>query len=395
MKNSIGKQDVADSSEHLCLPWLWAVCAFENLIHTNPLYVVGEDALLYQQRLASDIATFAKEAHKLDYELKSVWSTDNKIVRDSPTMLLRSFPADAPRNFPILINAPYAGHSATITDFSPDQSLVRSLIRNGLTNIYVTDWKSATEAMKDFSIDTYLQDLNDTVDSLGGKVHLIGICQGGWMSSMYAALYPGKVVTLVLGGAPIDTDLGDGAIKKLAHTLPMQFYRDLVEAGGGRLLGKFMLAGWKGMNPTDNYMKKYVELFTHIEEEDYLQHAEIFSRWYETPLDLPGVYYLQAVEWLFKDNLLAKGNFIALGKVIVLKNINIPIYMLAGEADNITPPAQVFAAENYFGTASNHRVKKMVFGGHIGLFMGHKNLNEVWPEISQWILSYDTHELTP
>jgi poly(3-hydroxyalkanoate) synthetase len=64
--------------------------------------------------------------------------------------------------------------------------------------------------------------------------------------------------------------------------------------------------------------------------------------------------------------------------------------MLAGDADEITPAAQVFNAENYFGTPFADRVKKSVPGGHIGLFMGHKILETVWPEICTWILSYES-----
>jgi poly(3-hydroxybutyrate) depolymerase len=67
-------------------------------------------------------------------------------------------------------------------------------------------------------------------------------------------------------------------------------------------------------------------------------------------MDLPGVYYLQAVEWLFQQNRLAKGKFVALGKTLSLKDITVPVYMLAGEADDITPTAQVFDAEKYLGT---------------------------------------------
>ena len=95
---------------------------------------------------------------------------------------------------------------------------MRTLKQNGLGRVYVTDWKSATEAMKDFSIDTYMQDLDAAVDAVGGRAHLVGICQGGWMSAAYAARFPDKVCTLLLGGAPIDTDAGDGAVKKLAHS---------------------------------------------------------------------------------------------------------------------------------------------------------------------------------
>jgi pimeloyl-ACP methyl ester carboxylesterase len=31
------------------------------------------------------------------------------------------------------------------------------------------------------------------IDELGGKVDLIGLCQGGWMALIYAARFPEKV----------------------------------------------------------------------------------------------------------------------------------------------------------------------------------------------------------
>jgi len=345
-------------------------------------------------RVVSDFPKFAEEALKLDYELKPVWATPNTIKQDFRTMLLRDFSEGSVNGLPVIIDAPYAGHSSTIADYSADQSLVRALKINGLDCIYVTDWKSATDAMKDFTIDTYLEDMSAAIDAVGGEVHLIGLCQGGWMSAVYAARFPGKVRTLVLAGAPIDTDMGEGTVKQLAHTLPMGFYRELVATGGGKLLGKFMLAGWKGMNPTSQYMEKYIDLFSHIEDKDYVKRSEEFSRWYESPLDLPGPYYLQSVEWLFKENRLAKGNFVALGTTISLKDVTIPVYMLAGDADDITPAAQVFNAEKYLGTPKDDMVKKLVSGGHIGLFMARKILETVWPDISQWILRHDNVALS-
>lgn len=306
-------------------------------------------------------------------------------------MLLRDFSENNATNIPVIIDAPYAGSSATIADFSPEQSLVRTVKTNGLGRVYVTDWKSATYAMKDFTIDTYLKDLDAAVDAVGGRAHLIGLCQGGWMSAIYAARFPGKVATLVLAGAPIDCDAGMGAVKNLAHTLPMSFYRELVAAGNGILSGKFMLAGWKSLNPTDEYVKKYTDLFNNIDDEAYTKRAEEFARWYETPIDLPGAYYLQAVEWLFKENRLANGTFVALGRTISLKEITIPVYMLAGDDDDITPPAQVVEARHYLGSPKKDMVEKLTAGGHIGLFMGHKNLQDVWPGICKWILSYDKH----
>jgi pimeloyl-ACP methyl ester carboxylesterase len=52
------------------------------------------------------------------------------------------------------------------------------------------------------TIDSYLSDLNVAVDDIGPPVDLIGLCQGGWLSLVYAARFAGKVRRLVLAGAP-------------------------------------------------------------------------------------------------------------------------------------------------------------------------------------------------
>jgi poly(3-hydroxybutyrate) depolymerase len=76
-------------------------------------------------------------------------------------------------------------------------------------------------------------------------------------------------------------------------------------------------------------------------------------------------------------------------KRISLKDITIPVYMLAGEADDITPPPQVFNAVNYLGAPKDKMTKRLVAGGHIGLFMGRKTLETACPEISRWILTHE------
>ena len=58
--------------------------------------------------------------------------------------------------------------------------------------------------MRFLGIDDYLSALNVAVDQIGGKVDLVGLCQGGWMALVYAARFPAKVRKLVLAGAPVD-----------------------------------------------------------------------------------------------------------------------------------------------------------------------------------------------
>lgn len=339
------------------------------------------------RRLFAENLKFAAEAAAIAAPPPPEWATKNRVLLDLDTMRLRDFSRSAAgaRGQPVLIDAPYAGHSSIIADYDKGQSLVETLLDCGLQRVLVTDWKSATEAMKDFGIDTYLADLNVAVDSLGGKVHLVGLCQGGWMSAMFAARFPGKVASLVLAGSPIDAMAGNGAIKKMALKLPLSFFEEMVAAGGGRMLGKFMLAGWKNMHPQQHYLEKYIDLYRHIEDKSYVKRTERFERWYENPIDLPGRWYLQAIVGIFKENRLAKGTFVALGRTISLKDIKIALYLLAGESDDITTPEQVFNAENLVGTPRHEIVKKLTPGGHIGLFMGSRTLQQVWPEIGAWI----------
>jgi poly(3-hydroxybutyrate) depolymerase len=358
------------------VPWFWPMAAAIEL--------GNEGMTMFQDNLR-----YVAEAEKFAAPPKPVWATSNHVLSNLDTMRLRDFSPEGhkPSRTPVLIDAPYAGHSSTIADYANGQSLVKTLQAGGLKHVLVTDWKSATDAMKNFDIDKYLADINTAVDYLGGMVDLIGLCQGGWMSTMYAARFPHKVRTLVLAGAPIDTDAGNGSIKKLSHTLPLSFFEEMVAAGGGRMRGQMMLAGWKNMNPEEQYLGKYLELYQHIEDKNYIQRTETFERWYENPIDLPGAYYLQAIQQIFKENRLAKGQFVGLGKRLSLKDIVCPVYLLAGSEDDITTKEQVFDAEEYLGTPKTQIIKKLASGGHIGLFMGSKTLRQCWPEVACWIQS--------
>lgn len=356
------------------VPWFWPMAAAIEL---------GEKGMtLFQDNLR-----YVANAAEIAAPPQPQWATANHIRLNLDTMRLRDFSPKGNQSaqIPVLIDAPFAGHSSTIADFKVGQSLVETLKANGLEHVLVTDWKSATNAMKDYDIDKYLTDIDTVVDHLGGRVDLVGLCQGGWMGAMYAARFPDKVRSLVLAGAPIDTDAGDGPIKQLAHSLPLSVYQEMVAAGGGCMRGKTMLAGWKNMNPEEQYLGKYLELYQHIEDKNYIKRTQAFEQWYENPVDLPGAYYLQAIEQIFKENRFAKGQFVGLGQRLSLKTIVCPVYLLAGAQDDITTKEQVFDAEKYLGTPKAQIARKLASGGHIGLFMGSETLSKCWPDIAHWI----------
>jgi hypothetical protein len=73
---------------------------------------------------------------------------------------------------PTLIDAPHAGH-AMIADYYDGQSLVQTMLANGIGHVALTDWKSATPDMRDLEVDNYsLKSLSRSRISAPGSILL-------------------------------------------------------------------------------------------------------------------------------------------------------------------------------------------------------------------------------
>jgi poly(3-hydroxybutyrate) depolymerase len=355
------------------VPFLWPLgCALD-----------AETARLDLMRRS---VSFLREFHQTQIERPApAWTTPGSIRCDLTTLRLRDFSVGRDA-VPTLIVAPYAGHSSTIADFHHGQSLVEAFIDEGVGSVAVTDWKSATPEMRHLAIDAYLAELAVCVEELGPRVNLVGLCQGGWLSAMLAARFPMKVASLVLAGAPINTDVGRSQIRECAHAFPMSFFERLVEAGGGTLRGTVMLVGFKGLHPGKHYVEKFVELYENIDDPGFLERFRKFEAWYQHTIDLPGAFYLQAIRELFKENRLVRGEFVALGRTIRLADIRCPLTLLAGESDDITPAEQVLSTAMHVGTPPDRIVRDIAPGGHIGLFMGRRAVADNWRRIARRLI---------
>ena len=110
-----------------------------------------------------------------------------------------------------------------------------------------------------------------------------------------------------------------------------------------------------------------------------------FRDWYAWTLDLPGRFFLEVVEKLYKRNELATGALIALGQQIELAAVTAPMFLLAARDDELVAPPQLFAAERLVGTPACHVRKALAPCRHVGLFMGKTILDEAWPGIVRWL----------
>src|SRR4029079_11259493 len=104
----------------------------------------------------------------------------------------------------------------------------------------VTDWRSATPDTRQLSIDNYLADLNVAIDEIGAPVDLVGLCQGGWLSLVYAARFPGKVRRLVLAGTPVDIATPSD-LSRMVAAMPQPAFEQMVQQGARLVTGAHMV----------------------------------------------------------------------------------------------------------------------------------------------------------
>ncbi|MDA9410231.1 alpha/beta fold hydrolase [Bradyrhizobium sp. CCBAU 45384] len=308
------------------------------------------------------------------------WTTSGTVALELATMRLRDC-ARTRSGQPALVCAPYALHRALIADFASGHSVVQSLQQGGIDRVYLTDWRSATPEMRHLSIDSYLSDLNVAVDEIGAPVDLVGLCQGGWLSLLYAARFPAKVRRLVLVGAPVDLSV-ESRLAQLARNAPEMVYDQLVARGGGNVSGEEMLHVWsKAPGPDD----VAAALQRDLSDEEGTALLARFDRWNSETLNLPGVYYLQIVNWIFRENRIASGQFMALGRAIDLRDVRAPVFLLAGLDDDVVPVAQAFATAKLLGTPPAFIAARSEPSDHLGLFMGARTHAHAWPRIAEWL----------
>lgn len=339
-----------------------------------------------------DVATDAAEWLRIaTLRQRPTWAHESVVVAEWPVARLLDYSvpgaADAAL-VPTLVLPPQAGHGSCIVDYSLEQSQVRTLREAGLTRLWTLDWLPATASTAHCSIEDYVGVLADTVELLGGRVNLVGDCQGGWLAVLYAGLHPEQVNTLTIGGAPIDTHVGDTSLrnwtKLLGRGSELGLYRTLVRLGGGLQKGGTQLLGFKALEPAAE-VERLVQLLLHMDEPEFVTRHQEFTNWFEWTQDVPGAFYLWILRHLFLRNELAGGTLEVGGRRVDLATITCPVFLLAGSADHITPPEQVWALADLVSTPAEDVHRTLVTAGHLGLFMGRQSLQEHWRPLMEQV----------
>ena len=313
------------------------------------------------------------------------WASPNHVRIELDAMRVRDFSVAQGKGCSTLVVAPFALHDARIADLSSGHSLIETLRANGCPRLFLIEWKSATAKTKLRTIDSYLGDLNVAVDDIGPPVDLIGLCQGGWLSLVYAARFTGKVRRLVLAGAPIDVMAEPSIPSAEAKKTPESVIDDMIQAGDGLVLGRTLLDLWPREHDESAFIIDALQFPGPPANEKDHRTVEAFLRWQRRTLDLPGPYFLEVFDGLFRENRIAAGRFRALGRLVDLGELRCPLFLLAGNRDPIATVGQVLAAATLTGARSRDVEKAIAPCGHLALFMGLETLKNEWPRIARWL----------
>lgn len=313
------------------------------------------------------------------------WQTPARLQLELPALRLWDF-SRGDATTPSLIVAPFALHDGGLVDLAPGHSLVGALLRAGRQRLFAAEWKSATTATQNHGIDDLLAALNVMIDEIGTPVDLIGPCQGGWLSLLFALRFPRKVRRVVVAGAPVDVEAEASVLTVPTQDASDADIRHLIELGGGRVEGRRMARLWPREETRERRLCESLQIEAPFGD-DMRETIAAFEAWDARALDLPGPYYRQVIGLLYRENRLARGRFPALGRQVDLRALRQPLFILAGDQDVVAPPAQALAAARLAGGPVETARAPC---GHLALFLGRRTLAEEWPRIAQWLSAEET-----
>ncbi len=269
-------------------------------------------------------------------------------------------------------------------DLQPDRSLIRKLLQKGL-DIYIIDWGYPTKQDMYVTLDDYIDEyINDCVDFItkttpAKKVNLMGICQGGTFSTIYAALYPEKVQNLVTLVTPIDFDTHDALLFSWADYMDADKIAEVFRV----VPGEFLNAGFLMMAPFTLNIRKYVEMIDIMEDREKLLNFLRMEKWIFDSPGQAGAAYSRFIKEMYQQNKLVKGELTINGKKVDLKNIKMPLLNIYASSDHLVPPSSTKPLNDLVG--SDDKSLYEFKGGHIGVFVGSKSQKELAPNISKWL----------
>ncbi|MEX4005015.1 polyhydroxyalkanoate depolymerase [Paraburkholderia sp. EG285A] len=302
----------------------------------------------------------------------------------------------------VLVVAPLSGHHAT---------LLRDTVRTMLPDfdVYITDWLDARHvprASGTFHLNDYVTYVQEFIDYLGSKVHVVAVCQSTvpvvGAVALSAAGHGCTPASVTLMGGPVDARQSPTVVNRLALSKPLDWFsRTLINtvphphAGAGRKVypGFRQHMAFVSMNP-DRHLKAHVDYYHDVSvgnSEGANKHRAFYDE-YNAVLDMDAGYYLETVRVVFQDFALARGTWTVNGERVSPEAIrDTALITVEGENDDICGQGQTHAAHDLCTAVDPSRRYRLTVEecGHYGIFSGRRWRTHIYPQIRELIQRFD------
>ena len=313
--------------------------------------------------------------------------------------LLRFRKPDAPVQPKLLIVAPMSGHYAT---------LLRGTVLAALADhdVYVTDWHNARDvpvAAGRFGLDDYVAYLIVWLEAMGGRNHILGVCQPtvavlAAAAVMAQARHSSQPRSMTLMAGPIDARVSPTRVNDLASSRPITWFeRELIQtvpwplAGHGRRVypGHTQVTAFMMMNLHRHVAAQFGQVSNMVRGDWRAAAAHrAFYDEYLAVMDLPAEFYLETVARVFQTCDLARGALTFRGQTVDPGAIRHTfVFTVEGELDDICAIGQTSAALDLCtGLRPSMKRHHLQLGvGHYGVFSGRRWTGEVYPLVREVI----------
>lgn len=315
-------------------------------------------------------------------------------------------PAAAPA---VLIVAPLSGHYAT---------LLRGTVEGFLQDhdVYVTDWINARQVPMlegRFDFYDYIDHVRTMLGVIGPRAHVVGVCQPGPPVLAACALMaededPNRPASMTFMGSPIDARLSPTVTNQLAEERPFAWFRsNMIHTvpwpypGFGRRVypGFVQLYSFMSMNE-ERHVDAHREYFQDLVsgDGDATDKHEAFYDEYLSVLDLTEEFYLQTIDIVFQQHLLARGLLEHRGRTVDLTRItDIGLMTVEGAKDDISGVGQTQAAHTLCTSLGDTRRVLYVHPevGHYGVFNGRRFRDDIYPQVRDFIAKNEALSAVP
>ncbi|MET0337949.1 MAG: polyhydroxyalkanoate depolymerase [Caulobacter sp.] len=303
----------------------------------------------------------------------------------------------------VLIVAPLSGHYATLL-----RGTVEALLPDHA--VFITDWSNARDVPMlegRFDFHDYIDHIRQMLTVMGGRPHVVAVCQPGPPVLAAAALMaedndPSRPRTMTFMGSPIDARLSPTVTNQLAEQKPFTWFQSnmihTVPApypGAMRRVypGFVQLASFMSMN-LERHQDAHRQYFDDLVKGDG-DHADKHLAFYDeylSVLDLTEEFYLQTIDIVFQNYLLPKGELLHHGRLVNPATVtDIGLMTVEGELDDISGIGQTQAAHDLCsGLPDALKLDYIQPGvGHYGVFNGRRFREEIVPRMRDFIRECD------